>query len=125
MYVLSQESRYNPLSLKKKNPQIIWQFFVGLVRESLHIVLAFSPVGEAFRARCRQFPSIINCCAIDWYQPWPADALYSVAERHYLNAPKELVRIFFSFDLAGKINIINGNLSIKCSHSMMEIVLLL
>lgn len=61
----------------------IWQHFVQLVRESLHIVLAFSPVGEGFRARCRQFPSIINCCTIDWYKPWPADALYSVAERYY------------------------------------------
>jgi len=46
-------------------------------------VLAFSPVGEAFRNRCRQFPSIINCCTIDWYNPWPAEALYSVAHREY------------------------------------------
>lgn len=49
----------------------------------MHIVLAFSPVGEQFRNRCRQFPSIINCCTIDWYNPWPAEALYSVAHRQY------------------------------------------
>lgn len=54
-----------------------------LCRENLHIVLAFSPVGEQFRARCRQFPSIINCCTIDWYSAWPAEALYSVAHRQY------------------------------------------
>ena len=49
----------------------------------MHIVLAFSPVGDAFRDRCRQFPSIINCATIDWYNAWPEDALYSVAYRKY------------------------------------------
>ncbi len=75
---------------KPDQKDAIWQHFVQMVRESLHIVLAFSPVGEGFRARCRQFPSIINCCTIDWYNPWPADALYSVAERYYDAAPEEL-----------------------------------
>jgi dynein heavy chain len=52
-------------------------------RENLHIILAFSPVGAQFRDRCRQFPSIINCCTIDWYTQWPSEALYSVAHRFY------------------------------------------
>merc|ERR1719191_2164820 len=69
---------------------VIWQHFVQVIRESFHIVLAFSPVGEGFRARCRQFPSLINCAAIDWYDPWPEDALVSVAERYYKEVPKEL-----------------------------------
>eukprot|EP00927_Polykrikos_kofoidii_P016936 TRINITY_DN17697_c0_g2_i1.p1 TRINITY_DN17697_c0_g2~~TRINITY_DN17697_c0_g2_i1.p1 ORF type:complete len:2183 (+),score=502.38 TRINITY_DN17697_c0_g2_i1:396-6551(+) len=68
----------------------IWQYFVQIIRENLHIVLAFSPIGEGFRARCRQFPSIINCATIDWYNAWPADALYAVAERNYKRAPKDL-----------------------------------
>lgn len=46
-------------------------------------MLAFSPVGEKFRNRCRQFPSIINCCTMDWYNLWPQEALYSVATRSY------------------------------------------
>jgi len=61
----------------------IYAYFVQVCRENLHIVLAFSPVGDQFRNRCRQFPSIINCCTIDWYNPWPAEALHSVAQRQY------------------------------------------
>ncbi|CAJ1382663.1 unnamed protein product, partial [Effrenium voratum] len=75
---------------KPETRDAIWQYFVQLIRENMHIVLAFSPIGEGFRARCRQFPSIINCATIDWFSPWPADALYSVAERYYSQAPKEL-----------------------------------
>jgi len=55
--------------------------FVNRVRDNLHIVLAMSPVGDAFRARCRQFPSLINCCTIDWYTQWPSDALLSVSRK--------------------------------------------
>lgn len=68
---------------KGNNRDEIYAYFVSQCRERLHIVLAFSPVGEQFRNRCRQFPSIINCCTIDWYNAWPAEALFSVAFRQY------------------------------------------
>lgn len=55
--------------------------FVNRVRDNLHIVLTMSPVGEAFRARCRLFPSLINCCTIDWFSAWPEDALLSVSQK--------------------------------------------
>ena len=58
----------------------IFQHYVQTVRERLHIVLAFSPIGAAFRNRCRMFPSLVNCCTIDWFNAWPEDALYSVAQ---------------------------------------------
>ncbi len=45
----------------------IVHYFVQRCRDKLHIVLTFSPVGEQFRDRVRQFPSIIDCCTIDWY----------------------------------------------------------
>ncbi|XP_028312358.1 dynein heavy chain 12, axonemal [Gouania willdenowi] len=57
----------------------LFAFFVARCRENLHIVVAFSPIGDAFRIRLRQFPSLINCCTIDWYQPWPEEALEQVA----------------------------------------------
>ena len=27
------------------------------------------------------FPSLINCCTIDWFHEWPAEALYNVAKQ--------------------------------------------
>jgi len=53
--------------------------FVELCRENLHIVLGMSPVGDALRLRCRNFPALINCTTIDWFHPWPETALISVA----------------------------------------------
>ena len=61
----------------------IYAFFVALCRERMHIVLTFSPVGASFRMRCLQFPSIINCATIDWYNAWPKEALFDVAHRAY------------------------------------------
>jgi dynein heavy chain len=37
-----------------------------------------SPIGDALRNRLRQFPSLVNCCTIDWFQAWPDDALEMV-----------------------------------------------
>jgi dynein heavy chain, axonemal len=55
--------------------------FIDRVRHNLHIVLSMSPVGDKFRSRCRQFPSLINCCSIDWYTEWPDEALLSVSNK--------------------------------------------
>ena len=49
-------------------PLALFAFFVNRCRENLHIIIAFSPIGDAFRNRLRQFPSLINCCTIDWFQ---------------------------------------------------------
>ncbi|XP_034028529.1 dynein heavy chain 12, axonemal [Thalassophryne amazonica] len=61
------------------SPLALFAFFVARCRENLHIVVAFSPIGDAFRNRLRQFPSLVNCCTIDWFQPWPEEALERVA----------------------------------------------
>merc|ERR1711871_881981 len=61
-----------------------WAFFVQRVRNNLHLVLAFSPIGDAFRRRLRMFPAFVNCCTIDWFTEWPEDALRQVA-KYFLN----------------------------------------
>jgi hypothetical protein len=52
-------------------PLSLYRFFIERVRNNLHIVLCMSPVGEAFRNRMRQYPSLINCNTIDYFTPWP------------------------------------------------------
>lgn len=58
----------------------IWQDFLNKCKQNIHIVLAMSPIGEDFKRRLRMFPSLVNCCAIDWFLAWPKEALQSVAE---------------------------------------------
>ena len=72
---------------KKKNrnfedtPENLYKFFINRVKENLHVVLCFSPVGEKFRVRSRKFPGLISGCTIDWFTPWPYDALHATAQR--------------------------------------------
>ncbi|KAG3108336.1 Dynein heavy chain 6, axonemal [Phytophthora idaei] len=55
-------------------------YFHMMVRNSLHFVICMNPLGEAFRARVRQFPALINCTTIDYFDEWPKSALEYVAE---------------------------------------------
>ena len=54
-------------------------------RNNLHTVLCMSPVGDAFRTRCRMFPSLVNCCTIDWFVEWPREALLGVSRSFFDN----------------------------------------
>ena len=65
---------------EEETPDNCYKQFILRVRDNLHICLCFSPVGEAFRQRCKMFPSLVNCCTIDWFNEWPKEALYSVAK---------------------------------------------
>ncbi|EMP33877.1 Dynein heavy chain 1, axonemal [Chelonia mydas] len=61
--------------------------YTGLVRSNIHMVLCMSPIGEVFRARLRQFPSLVNCSTIDWFNEWPAEALQCVASSFLQEIP--------------------------------------
>ncbi|XP_072318696.1 dynein axonemal heavy chain 6 [Eucyclogobius newberryi] len=71
--------------LSEENRDEVYQYFITRVREKLHIVLCMSPVGDAFRSRCRMFPSLVNCCTIDWFIQWPREALLSVSQAFFHN----------------------------------------
>jgi dynein heavy chain len=74
--------------------EIIKQVFVQRVRENFHICLAMSPVGDDLRVRCRQFPSLVNCCTLDWFTRWNDEALLFVSREFLkeLELPNEQVR---------------------------------
>ncbi|CAM9395971.1 unnamed protein product [Phaeothamnion confervicola] len=57
----------------------IFSQYINRVRSNIHVVICMSPIGEAFRDRLRMFPSLVNCCTIDWFTEWPAEALQGVA----------------------------------------------
>ena len=67
--------------------EALWDFFIEKVRKNLHVVLCFSPAGDTLRIRARNFPALINNTSIDWFQPWPQDALISVASRFLADVP--------------------------------------
>ncbi|KAL5106320.1 hypothetical protein TcWFU_007241 [Taenia crassiceps] len=58
-----------------------WQFFINKVRQTLKVILCFSPVGPKLRMRARRFPALVNCTTIDWFHEWPEEALLSVSRR--------------------------------------------
>lgn len=64
------------LPLSKMN---MFSCYVSRVKSNIHCVLAMSPLGEVFRTRLRKFPSLVNCCTIDWFTNWPEEALLDVA----------------------------------------------
>ncbi|ETM55018.1 hypothetical protein L914_01719 [Phytophthora nicotianae] len=55
------------------------EFFYDRVRSNLHLILAFSPVGGDLRIRCRNFPSLMSCCTMNWFHPWSKEALVDVS----------------------------------------------
>eukprot|EP00668_Euglena_longa_P039207 GGOE01050460.1.p1 GENE.GGOE01050460.1~~GGOE01050460.1.p1 ORF type:complete len:2722 (-),score=1086.70 GGOE01050460.1:98-8140(-) len=71
------------MGMRSVSREALLSLFVDRSRVFLHVVLAFSPIGSALRTRLRRFPSLVNCCTIDWFSKWPLDGLHSVA-KHFL-----------------------------------------
>jgi len=59
----------------------IQELYVERLRDNFHIILCMSPVGDILRIRCRMFPSLVNCCTLDWFDNWPEEALLNVSKR--------------------------------------------
>jgi dynein heavy chain len=67
--------------------------FVELCKDKIHIIMCMSPIGETFRKRIMMFPSMVNCTTVDWFLPWPEEALSAVAD-FYLSELKLEDRYF-------------------------------
>ena len=65
----------------------LWIYAINRCRDNLHTVLSFSPVNQKFRERARRFPALFSTCTIDWFLPWPEEALVSVSG-HFLHSFK-------------------------------------
>ena len=79
---------------KVESIEVINQTFVQRIRDNLHICLCMSPVGDTLRVRCRMFPSLVNCCTLDWFSRWPEEALLYVSSEFLkeLDLPNDDVR---------------------------------
>ncbi|OMJ95933.1 hypothetical protein SteCoe_485 [Stentor coeruleus] len=81
------EGDLRPIAEREKVTDNFFNYFIQRVRNNLHIVLCMSPIGDLLRIRMRMFPSLVNCCTIDWVDPWPSDALLSVSNNKLLELP--------------------------------------
>lgn len=75
---LRSEAKSQGYNDSKEN---VWKYFIDKVRRNLKIVMCFSPVGNVLRTRARRFPALFSGTIIDWFHPWPREALYSVVIR--------------------------------------------
>jgi dynein heavy chain len=79
--------------IKKQIPptkmNIFTQYLIR-VKRNIHVVLAMSPLGKAFTTRLRMFPSLVNCCTIDWFTEWPEEALIGVGRGQLVDFEEEL-----------------------------------
>lgn len=56
----------------------MFQQYLVKLKQNIHMIIAMSPLGDIFRARIRQFPSLVTCTTIDWFSEWPEEALLGV-----------------------------------------------
>jgi dynein heavy chain len=61
--------------------------YLTQVKLNIHMIIAMTPLS---RSRLRNFPSIVNCCTIDWFFEWPEEALLGVGRGQILAEDLEL-----------------------------------
>ncbi|XP_071580099.1 dynein axonemal heavy chain 2 [Temnothorax nylanderi] len=70
---------------KTPTTETVYSFLIERARANMHLILCMSPIGDAFRNRLRQYPSLINCTTIDWFLEWPREALLEVGNKFLMN----------------------------------------
>ena len=74
---------------QEETPDNLKQYFTDCVRDNLHLVLCMSPLSSKFPLRARKFPGLFSAPTIDWFLPWPEEALVSVSKGFISDFPLE------------------------------------
>ena len=56
--------------------------FMAIAKHNLRIVIDISSHRMNLRTRLLNYPGLLNECTIDWFEPWPHEALFKIAEYH-------------------------------------------
>merc|ERR1719160_17454 len=71
----------------------MYQYFLDRLRDNLHLIFCFSPVNAKFPIRAQKFPAVFSNVNINWFLPWPEEALIAVSsaflESYEIDAPQE------------------------------------
>ncbi|KAL4464296.1 hypothetical protein ABPG72_011341 [Tetrahymena utriculariae] len=62
------------------NKMNVFSQYLRRVTNNIHLVIAMSPLSSMFSTRLRMFPSLVNCCTLDWFTEWPEEALIGVGK---------------------------------------------
>lgn len=54
------------------------------------MIICMSQLSAIFAQRLRQFPSLVNCCTLDWFSEWPEEALIGVGKGSIQESEQEL-----------------------------------
>lgn len=77
--ILEEIEPYTKKLGRALSQDVKYSTYIERLRDQFHIILCMSPVGDSLRIRCRMFPSLVNCCTLDWYDSWSEEALLDVS----------------------------------------------
>jgi len=93
----------------------VTKYFYANVRANLHIVLCFSPVGAKFRDRALNFPALFSATTIDWFLPWPEEALQKVGNSFLATFPVKVDNDKMKADLVDHIAAVHNIVADQCT----------
>jgi len=72
------------------NKNNVFSVYLQRVKKNIHLIIAMSPLSDMFQTRIRMFPSLVNCCTIDWFSEWPEEALVGVGRGSLMDQDQDL-----------------------------------
>ena len=84
---LNARNEGRPDLFNTTNQNQLMDYFTKKVEKNLHVILCMSPTGSTLQERIRMFPSLVNCCTINWFTDWPQEALFAVTQKFLEEIP--------------------------------------